>query len=53
MPTISKIRSGLGSLARNPREFLRFRKGNVELWANLIVITWRLPSCSGKASASP
>ena len=40
MPTISKIRSGLGSLARNPREFLRFRKGNVELWANLIVITW-------------
>ena len=40
MPTISNIRSGLGSLARNPREFLRFRKGNVELWANLIVITW-------------
>ena len=33
---------GLGRLARNPREFLRSGKGNVELWANLLVIAWAI-----------
>ena len=27
-------------LARSPREFLRFARGNVELWANLFIIGW-------------
>ena len=27
-------------LARDPSEILRFTKGNVELWANLFVISW-------------
>ena len=29
-------------LARSPREFLRFARGNVELWANLFVIGWAI-----------
>ncbi len=29
-------------LARDPSEVLRFAKGNVELWANLIVISWAI-----------
>ena len=33
---------GLGRLARNPRELLRSGKGNVELWANLLIITWAI-----------
>ncbi|MCY4086201.1 MAG: branched-chain amino acid ABC transporter permease [Actinomycetia bacterium] len=32
----------LGRLARNPREFFRSSKGSVELWVNLLVITWAL-----------
>ncbi len=27
-------------LARSPSEFLRFARGNVELWANLVIISW-------------
>ena len=27
-------------LARSPREFLRFARGNIELWANLFIIGW-------------
>ena len=29
-------------LARDPSEILRFTKGNVELWANLFVISWAI-----------
>ena len=29
-------------LARSPREFLQFARGNVELWANLFVIGWAI-----------
>lgn len=29
-------------LARNPREHLRSARGNVELWANLLIITWAI-----------
>ena len=29
-------------LARDPSEILRFAKGNVELWANLFVISWAI-----------
>ena len=29
-------------LARDPSEVLRFAKGNVELWANLFVISWAI-----------
>ena len=28
------------SLLRNPREILRLRRGNIELWANLFVLSW-------------
>ena len=34
-----KIRD-LIRLARDPDEILRFTRGNVELWANLVVISW-------------
>ena len=40
MPTISHIISESGRLARNPGEILRLAKGNVEVWANLVIITW-------------
>ena len=33
---------GLGRLVRNPRELLRSGKGNVELWANLLIIAWAI-----------
>ena len=31
---------GLARIARNPRELLASARGNVELWANLLIITW-------------
>ena len=31
---------GLTRIARNPRELLASARGNVELWANLLIITW-------------
>lgn len=30
------------NLARHPRDALRFTRGNIELWANLLVISWAL-----------
>ena len=38
----SQVHKGLSRLARNPRELLRSGKGNVEVWANLLVITWAI-----------
>ena len=36
----SGIVAGVVRLTREPRVVLRLAKGNVELWANLVVITW-------------
>ena len=36
----SGIVAGVVRVAREPREVLRLANGNVELWANLVVITW-------------
>ena len=33
---------GLAAAARDPRALLRHARGNVELWANLIVLTWAI-----------
>ena len=30
----------LARLLRSPREILRLSRGNIELWANLFVISW-------------
>ena len=40
MPTESGIVAGAVRLAREPRVVLRLASGNIELWANLVVITW-------------
>ena len=40
MPRESGIVAGAVRLAREPRVVLRLASGNIELWANLIVITW-------------
>ena len=36
----SRLIGDLARLAREPRELLQYAGGNVELWANLVVITW-------------
>ena len=36
----SQAQGILRRLGRAPRDLLRFPRGNVELWANLLVITW-------------
>ena len=33
---------GLARIARNPGELLASARGNVELWANLLIITWAI-----------
>ena len=33
---------GLARLARKPRELLTSGRGNVELWANLLIIAWAI-----------
>ena len=40
MSAESGIVAGVLSVAREPRVVLRLANGNIELWANLIVITW-------------
>ncbi len=40
MLTNSNVYTNVKKLARDPQGLSRFAKGNVELWANLIVITW-------------
>ena len=42
MPINSKGIGELLRLARNPSEQLRSARGNVELWANLLIITWAI-----------
>ena len=40
MQMSSRVSTDAKRLARDPRAFLRFARGNVELWANLFVLTW-------------
>ena len=42
MPEDSHIYSDLQRLVRNPQGLVRSAKSNVELWANLLVISWAL-----------
>ena len=38
----SHVNSDLWKLARHPQGLVRSAKGNVELWANLLVISWAM-----------
>ena len=40
MPMTAQVHTAIATLPRHPRDILRSAGGNVELWANLFVITW-------------
>ena len=41
------------ALARDPKALLLLAKGNLELWANLLVITWAVAFMLWQALALP